>query len=51
MLFKFVDCYRKENLRKALFCRIFFKFLGLNSSAVELFIGFLTRGLGFVNNC
>ena len=31
--------------------RIFFKFLGLNSSAVGLILDFLTSGFGFVKYC
>ena len=38
-------------LKNDLVCRILFNLMGLNSSVVELFIGFLTSGLGFVNYC
>ena len=47
-MFEFIHRRGKKHLRNDSSCRIFFMFLGLHSSVVRVFIGFLTSGLSFV---
>ena len=47
---KIIDCRGKKHLRNDSFRRMFFKFLGLNSSVVVLFIDFFDGWGWFLSN-
>ena len=45
-----IDCRGKKHLRNDSFLRMFFKFLGLNSSVVVIFIDFFDKWGWFLSN-